>query len=123
MVKRYELPQLPYAYDSLEPYISKEIMNLHHDKHHLAYVNGANAALEKLENGRKNNFGGMDVKAIERDLSFHYAGHSRHAIFWLNMVSSGGGNPGGAVADKINADFGSYEGFKVQFTGATTSVE
>src|SRR5215831_15611385 len=80
MVNKYELPPLPYAYDALEPHISKEIMNLHHDKHHLAYVNGANAALEKLENGRKNSFDGMDVKAIERDLSFHYAGHSLHSI-------------------------------------------
>jgi Fe-Mn family superoxide dismutase len=65
----------------------------------------------------------MDVKAIERDLSFHYAGHSLHSLFWPNMKSGGGGNPGGAVADKINADFGSYDGFKVQFTGATTTVE
>ena len=95
-------------------------LTLHHDKHHLAYVNGANAALEKLEIGRKNNFQGIDVKAIERDLSFHYAGHLLHSIFWPNMKSGcGGGKPDGALADKINADFGgSYDGFKAQFTEA-----
>jgi Fe-Mn family superoxide dismutase len=74
-VKKYELPSLPYAYDALEPHISKEIMNLHHDKHHLAYVNGANAALEKLENGRKNNFQGVDVKAVETYPSTTLATH------------------------------------------------
>ena len=100
-MKKYELPPLPYAYDGLEPHISKEIMTLHHDKHHLAYVNGANAALEKLENGRKNNFQGIDVKAIERDLSFHYAGHLLHSIFWANMKSGGGGKPGGAHLTKL----------------------
>lgn len=65
-MKKYELPPLPYTYDALEPHISKEIMTLHHDKHHLAYVNGANAALDKLESGRKNNFESIDVKSIER---------------------------------------------------------
>ncbi len=68
MVKKYTLPDLPYKYDALEPYISKEIMTLHHDKHHLAYVNGANAALDKLDQGRKNNWQGVDLKAVERDL-------------------------------------------------------
>jgi superoxide dismutase, Fe-Mn family len=65
-VKKYELPPLPYAYDVLEPHISKEIIPLNHDKHHLAYVNVANAALEKLENGRKNKIQDIDVKPIER---------------------------------------------------------
>src|SRR6266702_1460417 len=82
--------------------VSQEIMNLHHDKHHLSYVNGANAALEKLENGRRNNFQGIDVKAIERDLSFHYAGHMLHSILWPNMKSGGGVKLGVALADKIN---------------------
>jgi Fe-Mn family superoxide dismutase len=121
-------------YDALEPHISKEIMTLHHDKHHLAYVNGANAALDKLENGRKNNFESIengrknnfesiDVKSIERDLSFHYAGHALHSVFWSNMKSGGGGKPDGDLADRIDADFGSYDGFKVQFTEAAKTVE
>src|SRR5579875_3304303 len=78
MPKKYTLPDLPYKYEALEPYISREIMMLHHDKHHLAYVNGANAALEKLEAGRKNNWQGVDIKGIERDLSFNLAGHVLH---------------------------------------------
>lgn len=123
-MKKYELPSLPYAYDALEPHISKEIMTLHHDKHHLAYVNGANTALEKLENGRKSSFQGVDVKAIERDLSFHYAGHALHSMFWPNMkAGGGGGKPGSALGDMLNKDFGSYDAFKIQFTEAAKTVE
>jgi Fe-Mn family superoxide dismutase len=122
-MKKYTLPDLPYKYDALEPYISKEIMTLHHDKHHLAYVNGANAALEKLENGRKNNWQGVDIKGVERDLSFNLAGHVLHSIFWPNMKQGGGGKPGGKLADKINEDFGSFEGFKSQFSAAAKGVE
>jgi Fe-Mn family superoxide dismutase len=122
-MKKYSLPDLPYKYDALEPYISKEIMTLHHDKHHLAYVNGANAALDKLEAGRKNNFQGVDVKGTERDLSFNLAGHVLHSIFWPNMKQGGGGKPGGKIADKINEDFGSFDGFKSQFSQAAKGVE
>ena len=123
MPKKYSLPDLPYKYDALEPYISKDIMMLHHDKHHLAYVNGANAALDKLEAGRKNNWQGVDIKGIERDLSFNLAGHVLHSIFWPNMKQGGGGKPGGKVADKINEDFGSFDAFKAQFGAAAKAVE
>ena len=120
---KYELPPLPYAYNALEPSISEEIMKLHHDKHHQAYVNGANAALSKLENGRKDNFASVDVKATERDLSFNLSGHLLHTIFWPNMTPKGGGKPGGALADKINKDFGSFEAFKLQLSTAAKTVE
>ncbi|MBI5133497.1 MAG: superoxide dismutase [Thaumarchaeota archaeon] len=123
MVNKYSLPDLPYKYDALEPHISKDIMTLHHDKHHLAYVNGANAALEKLENARKNNFQGVDVRAVTRDLSFHVSGHVLHAIFWPNMKPNGGGKPGGKIADMITADFGSFDAFKAQFTEVAKAVE
>ena len=123
MPKKYTLPELPYKYDALEPYISKEIMSLHHDKHHLAYVNGANPALDKLDNGRKNNLQGVDIKGVERDLSFNLAGHVLHSIFWPNMKQGGGGKPGGKLADKINEDFGSFDAFKSQFAGAAKAVE
>jgi Fe-Mn family superoxide dismutase len=123
MPKKYTLPELPYKYDALEPHISKEIMTLHHDKHHLAYVNGANAALDKLENGRKNNWQGVDIKGVERDLSFNLAGHVLHSIFWPNMKQGGGGKPGGKLADKINEDFGSFDAFKSQLSGAAKAVE
>ena len=123
MVKKYTLPSLPYAYDALEPYISKEIMTLHHDKHHNAYVTGANAALDKLDMGRKNNWQGVDLKAVERDLSFNLAGHVLHSIFWPNMKANGGGKPGGKLADMIDTDFGSFDAFKAQFGAAAKAVE
>ncbi len=123
MVKKYTLPELPYKYDALEPYISKEIMTLHHDKHHLAYVNGANAALDKLDMGRKNNWQGVDLKAVERDLSFNLAGHVLHSVFWPNMKANGGGKPGGKLADKINEDFGTFDAFKAQLSAAAKQVE
>jgi len=123
MVKKYSLPDLPYKYEALEPHISKEIMTLHHDKHHLAYVNGANAALDKLDAARKANFQGVDVRGIERDLSFHVSGHILHSIFWPNMKPNGGGKLGGKLADMINVDFGSFEAFKAQFSETAKSVE
>ncbi len=91
VVKKYSLPELPYKYDALEPHITRDIMALHHDKHHLAYVNGANAALEKLENARKNNFQGVDVRAVTRDLSVHVSCPVLPSIFWPNMKANGGG--------------------------------
>ncbi len=120
---RYKLPDLPYPYNALEPTISEEIMKLHHDKHHLAYVNGANAALDKLEKARQTGFAGVDVKAIERDLAFHGSGHTMHSTFWPNMKPHGGGKPGGRVADQINTDFGKFESFKEQLSNAAKQVE
>ena len=97
-------------------------MRLHHDKHHLAYVNGANAAFDKLEKARQTGFAGVDVRAVERDLSFHASGHSMHTIFWNNMIQ-GGGKPGGLVADKITQDFGKLESLKEQLGNAAKQVE
>jgi Fe-Mn family superoxide dismutase len=123
MPKKYVLPDLPYKYDALEPAISEEIMRLHHDKHHAAYVNGANAALEKLEKGRAVGLQGVDVKAILRDLAFNASGHVLHSLFWLNMSPNGGGKPGGNLADQINKDFGSFDSFKLQLSTAAKTVE
>jgi Fe-Mn family superoxide dismutase len=123
MSKRYTLPDLPYKYNALEPTISEEIMTLHHDKHHKGYVDGANAALDKLEKGRAAGLQGVDVKAILRDLSFNASGHALHAIFWPNMSPSGGGKPGGKLADQISQDFGSFDSFKLQFSNAAKTVE
>ena len=121
-MKKVELPPLPYEYDALEPVISKTIMTLHHDKHHLAYVNGANAALEKLEKFRKGEME-IDVKATMRDLSFNMSGHVLHSIFWPNMKPNGGGNFGGKIADQIVADFGSFDAFKKEFSAAAKTCE
>jgi superoxide dismutase, Fe-Mn family len=124
MAKTYTLPPLPYAYNALEPYISQQIMTLHHDKHHNAYVTGANAALDKLEKARAGQLQ-IDVRGVLRDLSFNIDGHKLHSIFWENMAPAGkgGGGPGGALADKIAADFGSVDKFKQQFGDAAKAVE
>jgi Fe-Mn family superoxide dismutase len=123
-MKKYELPPLPYSYEALEPYISREIMTLHHTKHHQAYVTGANAALERLEKQRKGE-NPENVRGILRDLSFNLSGHKLHAVFWPNMAPAGkgGGTPGGSLADQINRDFGSFEAFKKQFSDAAKNVE
>ncbi|MER3601419.1 MAG: superoxide dismutase [Nitrososphaerota archaeon] len=121
---RYTLPSLPYKYDALQPYISERIMTLHHTKHHQAYVNGANAALEKLERARRGELQ-VDVRAVLRDLSFNLDGHKLHSIFWPNMAppGKGGGTPGGRLADQLNRDFGSFDRFKAQFSDAAKTVE
>lgn len=122
-MKKYELPPLPYSYDALEPIISREIMTLHHDKHHAAYVNGANAALERLEKFRKGEVE-IDIKATLRDLTFNLNGHILHSIFWPNMRGPQENNrPGGMIADLINRDFQSFDSFKREFSNAAKTVE
>jgi len=122
--RRYALPPLPYSYEALEPYISKEVMVLHHQKHHQGYVNGANAALEKLERFRRGEVQ-VDLRAVLRDLSFNLNGHVLHSLFWTNMAppGKGGGKPGGRTADLINQFFGSFEKFKEEFSQAAKNVE
>jgi Fe-Mn family superoxide dismutase len=124
MPAKYVLPALPYNYNALEPVISEEIMKLHHDKHHNAYVTGANAALEKLDKARKGE-AQIDIRAVLRDYSFNFGGHVLHSIFWPNMASpgKGGGTPGGALSDKIKTDFGGFDKFKQQFSDAAKTVE
>jgi len=124
-VKSFSLPKLPYDYKALEPYISETQLTLHHDKHHQAYVNGANADFEKLDKARKEN-AEIDAKAVLKDLSFNVGGHLLHSIFWENMAPAGkggGGTPGGALADAINKEFGSFEEFKKEFTKAAATAE
>lgn len=118
----YSLPPLPYAYDALEPHYDKETVTLHHDKHHAGYVNGLNAALEKLEAARTSGDFAA-VKALSKELAFHGSGHILHTIFWENMKPNGGGNPQGEIAIQIDNDFGTVETFRKQFTAATNSVE
>jgi Fe-Mn family superoxide dismutase len=123
-VKSFSLPKLPYDYNALMPHMSEEQLKLHHDKHHQAYVNGANAIFEKLDKARKEN-ADIDVKATLKELSFHIGGHVLHSAFWENLApaSKGGGKPGGAIADEIQNEFGSFERFKKEFSQAATSVE
>lgn len=122
--KRIELPNLPYKYDALAPVISKEIMTLHHTRHHLAYVTGANAAMDKLEKARSGEGLEIDYKATMRDLSFHMNGHKLHSIFWTNMRKAKKDNvPSGKLMEKIEEQFGNFEAFKTEFSGAAKGVE
>ena len=124
MPNTYALAPLPYSYKALEPHISEQIMTLHHDKHHQAYVTGANAALEKLEKARKGEMQ-IDLRGVLRDYSFNADGHILHSLFWPNMAppGKGGGAPGGKLADRISADFGGFDKFKAQFSDASKTVE
>jgi len=122
--KRIELPDLPYAYDALSPVISRDIMMLHHTRHHLAYVTGANAAMDKLEKMRAGEGLEVDYKAVMRDLSFHMSGHKLHNIFWQNMQKPKDGNtPSGDLLAKLEEQFGSFEAFQKEFAGAAGAVE
>jgi len=122
--KFYALPQLPYGYDQLQPYISKEQLTLHHQKHHQAYINSANAILERLDKARKEG-ADFDVKATLKELSFHIGGHLLHSLFWPNIAppGKGGGNPTGTLGTALEKEFGSFERFKREFSLAAISVE
>ena len=119
----YELPELDYAYDALEPHISAEIMELHHSKHHANYVGGANAALEALEKLRDEGTNQDAVRALSKNLAFNLGGHTNHSIFWKNLSPNGGGEPTGALAEAINRDFGSFEKFKDHFNSAALGLQ
>lgn len=121
-MKQLILPPLSYSYDALEPVISKETMQLHHDKHHAAYVNGANLAMEKLEEIRKD--GVLNIREALRDLSFNYNGAKLHEIFWQNMREPKENNKaGGTLGDILNKNFGNFENLQKEFTQAAATVE
>lgn len=124
MANKYELPPLPYAYDALEPHIDEQTMRLHHDKHHLSYVNGLNSALEKLAAARQAGDFAL-VKHWSREAAFHGSGHLLHSIFWPNMAPAGSGPsaPQGDLGAQITKDFGSVDAFKAHFTAAAGAVE
>ncbi len=121
---RYVLEPLPYDYGALAPVISEELLRLHHDKHHAAYVNGANNILNKLDKARKENTD-VDTKALCKEFSFNFGGLFLHEKFWQNMAPTGkgGGKPGGKIGDAISRDFGTFERFKKEFSQAATTCE
>jgi Fe-Mn family superoxide dismutase len=122
--KFYVLPKLPYDYKDLIPHMSEEQLRIHHTKHHQAYVNGANAILEKLDKARKEG-ADLDIKSTLKELSWNIGGHLLHSLFWDNLAppSKGGGKPGGVLGDALAKEFGSFERFKKEFTQAAVSVE
>lgn len=118
----YTLPELPYDYAALEPHISGKIMQLHHDKHHQAYVTGANTAVTQLAEARDS--GNLAaINKLEKDLAFNLGGHVNHTIFWNNLSPEGGERPEGELAAAIDEYFGDFEKFQAQFTATALGVQ
>ncbi|MCI2239965.1 superoxide dismutase [Paenibacillus sp. TRM 82003] len=118
----YALPDLPYDYSALEPHISGTIMELHHDKHHQAYVTGANTALEKLAAARDAD----DLATVnlhEKNLAFNLGGHVNHSAFWPNLSPEGGDKPTGELAAAIDEQFGSFDKFRAHFAAVAAGVQ
>lgn len=127
---KYELPKLPYAYNALEPHIDAQTMEIHHTKHHQAYTNGLNTALESLNAELQNMELTKLLSSIDKvpenvrgAVNFHGGGYDNHALFWNNMKPNGGGEPGGSVADAINSSFGGFATFKEKFTKDTGAIQ
>jgi Fe-Mn family superoxide dismutase len=123
--KFYVLPKLHYGYKDLEPHMSEQQLTIHHQRHHQAYVNGANAILERLDKARKEGIE-VDVKASLKELSWNIGGHLLHSLFWGNLAPTGkgvGGKPSGTLNEAIEKEFGSFERFKKEFAQAAISVE
>ena len=120
----YKLPELPYAYDALEPHFDKETMNIHHTKHHNAYVTNLNNALEGNEELLNKSIEDLiaDLDAVPEDkrtaVRNNGGGHANHSLFWELLSPNGGGNPSGALAEAIDNKFGSFDAFKEEFAKA-----
>jgi Fe-Mn family superoxide dismutase len=117
----YTLPALEYDYGALEPRISGRIMELHHGKHHAAYVKNANEAVVRLEEARSTGDYAR-LALLERTLAFNLSGHILHSIFWKNLSPKGGDKPDGDLGGGIQRDFGSFDSFRQQMTAAATSL-
>jgi superoxide dismutase, Fe-Mn family len=123
----FELPQLPYAYDALEPHIDKETMNIHHSKHHNAYVTNLNNALagneELLSKSVEEVIANLDAvpEAARTAVRNNGGGHANHTLFWQILSPNGGGEPTGDLLAAINAKFGSLESLKEEFAKAATT--
>jgi superoxide dismutase, Fe-Mn family len=124
----YQLPKLGYAFDALEPHIDAKTMEIHHDKHHAAYVTNLNKAV-----AGQGNIGAQAVEELIRDLSKlpesirtavrnNGGGHANHSLFWQTLKKGGGGQPKGALAQAIDKKFSNFDGFKEQFAKAATTV-
>ncbi len=118
----YTLPDLPYDYSALEPALTGQIMELHHDKHHAAYVKGANDTLEQLAEAGES-ASPVTTVGLEKALAFNLSRHVLHSIFWRNLSPDGGDRPDGELAEAINEHFGSFEAFSKRLSTATTGVQ
>ena len=118
----YTLPELPYSYDALEPVVNREIMEIHHSKHHNTYVTNLNNAVPKLETAVE----AKDISTVmacQRDMVFNAGGHINHSIFWNNLSPNGGGVPDGALGDAISSTFSSFDKFKAELSAAAIGVQ
>lgn len=121
-MSKYVLPELSYDYAALEPNISARIMELHHSKHHAAYVAGINTALEQLEEARaKDAF--ANINKLQKDLAFHLGGHINHSIFWNNLAPNSGDKPEGELAAAIDEFFGSFDAFRAHFNATAMGIQ
>ncbi|XP_076062258.1 superoxide dismutase [Mn], mitochondrial-like isoform X2 [Oratosquilla oratoria] len=118
----HSLPPLKYDYKGLEPHISGLIMEIHHTKHHQAYINNLKAGVEKL-NAAEEAGDTAAINALLPAIKFNGGGHLNHTIFWTNMAPGGGGTPEGPLAEALNKDFGSFQGFKDKFCAASVGVK
>jgi Fe-Mn family superoxide dismutase len=124
----FTLPELPYAYDALEPHIDAKTMEIHHNKHHAAYVNNANKALAGNEDLSKMSVWDLVAhldevpEEIRTTLRNNAGGHANHSLFWLMMKPGGGGRPSGELAEAIDENFGSFEEFEKEFSAAAMKV-
>jgi superoxide dismutase, Fe-Mn family len=114
----YVLPDLPYDYSALQPHLSAELLELHHAKHHAAYVKGANETLERLGDAEK-----WQVPGLEQSLAFHIGGHLMHSMFWECLTPDGGGKPDGELGAAIDAEFGGFDQFKERLSDALTTIQ
>lgn len=118
----YRLPDLPYAHDALEPTVSAESLDLHHGKHHAAYVKGSNTALEQLAEARTK--GRLEsINLLQRNLAFNVSGHALHSLFWTSMSPEGGGKPTDTFAVAVERDFGGYTELRAELTATALGVQ
>jgi len=120
----YKLPDLKFEYGALEPFISRDQLMLHHQKHHQAYVDNANALLKKMDEARQADQK-LDMKHIAKDLSFNVGGHILHKLFWESLAPSANrqDKPTGTLMRELVANFGSFDRFRKEFSQAATSTE
>lgn len=118
----YTLPELPYDYAALEPHYAARVLELHHDKHHAAYVKGANTTLERLAEARaRGDFAA--INQLQKSLAFHLSGHVLHSLMWKNLAPRAGGRPEGELAAAIGESFGDFDGMRAQVDEAALNIQ
>ena len=121
-MSRYALPPLPYDYDALEPHISARIVEVHHNRHHRAYVDGANATLDAIAATRDNGDHGS-ISCLDQTLAFHLSGHVLHSLYWQSMHPGGGGRPAGELAAAIDDHLGGFDALRTHMSRVVATMQ